>query len=134
MKISHVTVGILIVLVFLAGRWYLGNQSAQSASPAITGVGLRTQPLPAAAKERSNPKPQSSMKASLSPMSVKPEAPPLRLPQPPVMPDKPEVVRNNGPFIDPDPSKLTVKPLEPDKPIRNMGPIIDPSGPLGSNH
>ena len=47
---------------------------------------------------------------------------------------KPEVVRNVGLFIDPDPSKSTTTYMGPDRPVRNVGAFIEPGGPHGPDH
>jgi len=64
-----------------------------------------------------------------------PDQPPVvypLLPQPPLLPDKPEVVLNTGPFIDPDSRSIT--PFEDqDRPVRNTGAFVDPNGPPDAN-
>jgi len=129
MKINHVIVGILIVLAFLAGRWFPGNPSAPPAGPAIAGAGLRTQPSPITMKSLNQP--PSASNAPVPPLPDNPMIVPS-LPQPP-LPDKPEVVRNTGPFIDPDPRKSTTTYMGPDRSVRNTGEYIDPGLPTGSN-
>ena len=122
---------LLIVSAFLAGRWYVGNPSTPPAASAIAGVGLRTQPPPAV-KERLTEL-QSAQKSPSLPPSGKPSVVYPSLPQPPMTQGKSEVVRNVGPFIDPDPSKSTTTTMGPDRPVRNGGAFIDPGLPTGPN-
>ena len=130
MKINHVIVGMLIVLAFLAGRWYPAKPSASPANPAIAGVGLQTQPPPTI-KERSTQL-QSAPKNPSLPLSGKPTVVYPSLPELPVTQGKPEVVRNTGLFIDPDPRKLAMPYMGPDRPTRNTGEFIDPGLPTTS--
>lgn len=128
MKINPLILGLSILLAFFAGRWYPGNPSAPPASTAITG-GV-SQPAPAN-QGRAN-QPQTANNAPLPPLPDNPTVVYPRLPQPPLLPDKPEVVRNTGPFVDPD--SRSIAPLEgPDRPVRNAGAFVDPGGPPGSN-
>ena len=128
MKINPLIYGLSIALAFFAGRWYPGNPSAPPTIPAIAGGGVRPTP---ANQGRAN----QTQSARNAPMPPQPEQPPLvypRLPQPPLLPDKPEVVRNTGPFIDPDSRSIT--PFEgPDRPVQNAGVFVDPDGPHGSD-
>ncbi|PZN82252.1 MAG: hypothetical protein DM484_06595 [Candidatus Methylumidiphilus alinenensis] len=131
MKINHVVVGLLIVFAFFAGRWFSPNASIPPTAPAIAGAGMQTQPPPAV-KERLTQL-QSAQKNPSLPPSGKPSVVYPSLPQPPMTRGKPEVVRNVGPLIDPDPGKSTTTYMGPDRPVQNVGAFIEPGGPHDSN-
>jgi hypothetical protein len=126
MKINPVIVGLLMVLAFLAGRWSSGNPSATPANPATADAGGAGAIPPAAGAPVNQP--WHAQGAPALPAPAKPAIAP-GVAELPVLPDTPGVVRNTGPFIDPDPDKPSMQPLGPDQPVRNSGAFVDPGGP-----
>jgi hypothetical protein len=123
MKIDHVMIGLLIVLAFLAGRWSNGYSPAGPANAPIAG-GVKA---PLAAKEPTQPS-YSAKAAPAPPVLREWVEQPAASGLPPVS-DTPEVVRNNGAFIDADPDKTRLRGPDQDQPARNTGPFIEVGGP-----
>jgi hypothetical protein len=127
MKIRVGLLGLVIVTAVLVALWDVGRRPPPPVAP-IEQAGVTVTP-----KEiKLSNQPRSVESVPVLPTPDKPMIEPEWV-APPVLPDRLEVARDTGPFIDAEPSKLSAPPLGPEPPPRDTGPFIDAGGPPSSH-